>query len=267
RNLPSFPIIRVYNMRGTALKVGVICSALTAVVIFFNTIDLVSSCNEAVCASIVSKCTLTQSCKCELRNCSCCKECFDCLSYLYSECCSCVELCPKPNATYQLMMHSQVGDLKEEMPDLFNILTEEKDLQGRWSTFTYPIDIDQSWFQPPKAESLSTSVYTVADGKIIVDPRKEIVTVNCTVAFMSQCMPMNKCKNSCHSMGASYFRWFHDGCCECVGKTCINYGINESRCSACSLEEEDEDDAVDAEPTEESNPVNGDSDDGKDLSE
>lgn len=46
------------------------------------------------------------------------------------------------------MMHSQVGDLKEPMPDLFKILTEEKDLQGRWTTFTYPIDIDQSWFQP-----------------------------------------------------------------------------------------------------------------------
>jgi len=49
-----------------------------------------SGCNEAVCASIVSKCMLTQSCKCDLQNCTCCKECFTCLSYLYSECCSCV---------------------------------------------------------------------------------------------------------------------------------------------------------------------------------
>lgn len=53
-------------------------------------IQEVNGCNEAVCASIVSKCTLTQSCKCEMKNCTCCKECFDCLSYLYSECCSCV---------------------------------------------------------------------------------------------------------------------------------------------------------------------------------
>ena len=53
-------------------------------------VDFVGGCNEAVCASIVSKCTLTQSCKCEMKNCTCCKECFDCLSYLYSECCSCV---------------------------------------------------------------------------------------------------------------------------------------------------------------------------------
>ena len=52
----------------------------------------VYACNEAVCASIVSKCMLTQSCKCELRNCTCCKECFSCLDYLYVECCSCVGL-------------------------------------------------------------------------------------------------------------------------------------------------------------------------------
>ncbi len=35
------------------------------------------------------------------------------------------------------------------------------------------------------------------------------------------------------------FRWFHDGCCECVGHTCINYGINESRCLECPGEEDD----------------------------
>lgn len=51
------------------------------------------ACNEAVCASIVSKCMITQSCKCDLANCSCCKECFSCLNTLYSECCSCVGEC------------------------------------------------------------------------------------------------------------------------------------------------------------------------------
>ena len=34
----------------------------------------VLACNEAVCASIVSKCMLLQSCKCELQpDCTCCK--------------------------------------------------------------------------------------------------------------------------------------------------------------------------------------------------
>ncbi|KAI5633191.1 twisted gastrulation (Tsg) protein conserved region domain-containing protein [Phthorimaea operculella] len=50
---------------------------------------------------------------------------------------------------------------------------------------------------------------------------------------MSQCMSCDKCRASCRSMGATSIRWFHDGCCECVGDKCLFYGINESRCLAC----------------------------------
>lgn len=57
---------------------------------FLCAVSVVYTCNEAICASVVSKCMLTQSCKCDLKDCSCCKDCFNCLSYLYSECCSCV---------------------------------------------------------------------------------------------------------------------------------------------------------------------------------
>lgn len=38
------------------------------------------------------------------------------------------------------------------------------------------------------------------------------------------------------------FRWFHDGCCECVGSTCINYGVNESRCRHCPESKDSDDD-------------------------
>ena len=51
------------------------------------------ACNEAVCASLVSKCMLLQSCECNLmdtQNCTCCKACHLCLARLYTECCSCV---------------------------------------------------------------------------------------------------------------------------------------------------------------------------------
>jgi hypothetical protein len=65
-------------------------SVFTAAFATLYFMDAVNSCNEAVCASVVSKCMLTQSCKCDLKNCSCCKECFNCLGDLYSECCSCV---------------------------------------------------------------------------------------------------------------------------------------------------------------------------------
>lgn len=51
---------------------------------------LTFSCNQMLCASIVSKCMLTQSCKCEMKNCTCCHDCYQCLSWLWQECCSCV---------------------------------------------------------------------------------------------------------------------------------------------------------------------------------
>lgn len=47
-----------------------------------------------------------------------------------------------------------------------------------------------------------------------------------------------------------FFRWFHDSCCECVGATCINYGVNESRCRQCPETKElgdDFDDEIDEE--------------------
>lgn len=40
---------------------------------------------------------------------------------------------------------------------------------------------------------------------------------------------------------SSSSRWFQDGCCECVGHTCFNYGITESRCLRCSEDALDED--------------------------
>lgn len=112
---------------------------------------------------------------------------------------------------------------------------------------------------------------------VAVKSRENIVTYNCTVAYMSQCLSSNKCKQNCESMGAtsfrwvflwipmiirmpmnaygsnSYlyrlFRWFYDGCCECVGSTCLNYGIKESRCSKCP--ESKDDDALDELPPDE----------------
>merc|ERR1712024_331414 len=138
----------------------------------------VLACNEAVCASIVSKCMLLQSCKCELQpDCTCCKRCFECLDYLYSECCSCVDMCPKPNVTiHELSKKSHVEDIEENSPTLFQALT----------------DLDLAPFLPAnKNPALGSSL---EEGK---------VTVNCSVAYMAQCMSWNKCKASCRSMGAT----------------------------------------------------------------
>ncbi|XP_017070806.1 protein twisted gastrulation [Drosophila eugracilis] len=57
--------------------------------------------------------------------------------------------------------------------------------------------------------------------------------LNCTVLYLDQCTSWNRCRQTCLKTGATSYRWFHDGCCECVGEHCMNYGINESKCRLC----------------------------------
>ncbi|XP_023217070.1 twisted gastrulation protein homolog 1-A-like isoform X2 [Centruroides sculpturatus] len=197
-------------------------------------------CNEAVCASIVSKCMLTQSCKCDNKNATCSRDCFHCLDYLYSECCVCVDMCPKPNLTdTELGQKSHVEEFSEPVPELFIALTEEKDPHSRWISYTFPVHF-----------SLVTSVGNehVTLSPVIIDEElpSETKLLNCTVAFLSQCMSFSKCKDSCRSMGSSSCRWFHDGCCECIGSTCLNYGMNEGRCLECPKEFDSEDDLIES---------------------
>ncbi|KAH8286880.1 hypothetical protein KR018_004106 [Drosophila ironensis] len=70
-----------------------------------------------------------------------------------------------------------------------------------------------------------------------------IVKPNCTVLYLDLCTSWNKCRHTCLKTGATSYRWFHDGCCECVGEHCLHYGINESRCRLCpepGLEDEED---------------------------
>ncbi|RZC40613.1 twisted gastrulation [Asbolus verrucosus] len=209
----------------------------TSILAGFFLIHEVQTCNEAVCGSIVSKCLLTQSCKCDLKNCTCCKDCFNCLSYLYNECCSCVDMCPKPNDTESVLSKkSHVEDFTDPVPGLFNVLTEYPDAQKRWNSTTFPVDIDISQYAPKK----EIKIHMQSAEQEVAPIKPNVITLNCTVAFMSKCMSWIKCKSSCQTMGASSYRWFHDGCCECIGQNCINYGINESRCRECPMKDEEE---------------------------
>lgn len=71
--------------------------------------------------------------------------------------------------------------------------------------------------------------------KSLVEERtaKESHRPNCRVAFMAECTSLEKCRRSCKSIGASSYRWFHDGCCECVDRHCTHYGLKESKCLRC----------------------------------
>ncbi|XP_074645550.1 twisted gastrulation protein homolog 1-A-like [Tubulanus polymorphus] len=198
-----------------------------------------SACNEAVCAPIVSKCILLRACGCDMTdkaNCSCCKDCSVCLSNLYVECCSCVGMCPEPRLDDSIFRTSSIEDLPNPLPELFNVLTDSNSPYSEWSVHSYPtykgllkfnaegkmnIDISDPEFQkyqhgfPPEAFK------------------------NCSVAFMASCMPLRKCKSGCKSMGATKMRWFHQyGCCQCIGSTCFDYGLDEARCANCPAKED-----------------------------
>jgi hypothetical protein len=145
-------------------------------------------------------------------------------------------MCPKQSQNdSSLASKSHVEDLEEPQQDLFAVLTEERDHLLRWTSYTIPLKVvflESMGSQSHRETSFASKVVkTESDG---IDEEKDL-SVNCTVAYMSQCMSWNKCKSSCTSMGATAYRWFHDGCCECVGSYCTNYGINESKCLQCPL--------------------------------
>ena len=213
-----------------------VISILSFLVMMMIPITVNSACNSEVCGSIVSKCQLLQKCNCvDKNNATCSKECFKCLDYLYMECCLCVEICPEAKDS-PLTKTSHVEALSEPQPALFEILTEEPDPLLRWTTHTFPL---KASFITTSGDAVKDNINLGSGTKITIKgdglDQEEDVEVNCTVSFMSDCMSTNKCKSSCASMGASSYRWFLNGCCECVGSTCLNYGLSESKCLECPL--------------------------------
>lgn len=55
----------------------------------------------------------------------------------------------------------------------------------------------------------------------------------CTAVYFNVCFALKECVMSCEAMGSTSYRWFHNGCCECAGHTCLNYGNMYPKCSDC----------------------------------
>ncbi|XP_061398557.1 protein twisted gastrulation-like [Musca vetustissima] len=177
------------------------------------------NCNEDICGSVVSKCILTQSCKCDVNDTACYRTCVMCMGKKYfEECCGCVGLCPN-NTKVSLSQKSHVEDF-EGVPELFDVLVSSPtdELEYNWNIFTFEVDFENTQSNRKKKKP---------------SQQHQGSHVNCTVVYLDNCVSWNKCRQTCRSTGASSYRWFHDGCCECVGSTCINYGVNESRCRHC----------------------------------
>ncbi|XP_072013736.1 twisted gastrulation protein homolog 1-A-like [Amphiura filiformis] len=219
--------------------VEVALATLSACVLFY----LVTACNEHVCASDVSKCQLLGSCSCDMKNCSCCGNCTRCLGGLWSECCSCMGLCPRRNHSNQgSSKHSTVANLMQ-IPSLFDALTETDNIidpRIKWNVFRITHEEeDVKHYRPasPAVDKYSgkkTGIDTVdaANSTVAEDDVDEAA---CVIVYMDECLSLDKCELACTSMGATRQRWFHDGCCECVGHTCMAYGKPVSQCKRCPL--------------------------------
>jgi len=60
-----------------------------------------------------------------------------------------LDMCPKPNiTTNELSRKSHVEDLSDSVVNLFTALVSEPDIQQRWESLTYPIDLDIEMFKP-----------------------------------------------------------------------------------------------------------------------
>ena len=120
-------------------------SLVLATLLALGVVGPAAACNDAVCGSIVSKCTLLQSCNCTIeegRECTCCKRCQSCLEPLYTECCSCFEgFCPQRNVT-QAAQDSTVFDLDDRVPELWDALLEGED--ERWNKVVFPVELHPS---------------------------------------------------------------------------------------------------------------------------
>lgn len=186
-------------------------------------------------------------------------------------------MCPDRSTDTGMMRSSTVDVLMDPIPELFEVLTEEEDPMLRWTTYTYPAHLDLLYFKPQDAELEFglEDTYSAATGEIFVSficsflpellyfhhiseetneadhpvrhnkhrllSELSSAGMNCTVAYMSQCVSLKRCRDSCGSMGASRYRWFHQyGCCECIGSTCLDYGKGEPLCLKCPLPDNEE---------------------------
>ena len=197
-----------------------------------------AACNEAVCAPIVSYCTLLKLCDCfdnssnnnnnsssdtnsDDADCECCGSCVKCFEtdYLFTECCSCIEgLCPDRNVTEEARPDHMFDFVKPADPKIWKEVV--KGGFPEWETITFPMEQDT-----------------------ILPSTSDLMTANCSVTYQKQSTSLERCVESCRTMGAKSGRWFGEsgGCCECVGHECADYDDSEPpRSQSCSREGNEE---------------------------
>lgn len=189
-------------------------------------IELKRDCDRNLCDLIVTRCTLTDRCNCNIKqDARCVRDCINCLEEKFGKCCACVGLCPDKLGDSH---SSHVGEISNTDQQLFETLTEADDIHGRWSVVSSTTGLQVSH---PELGQIELAHRRHNDNNLSVisyDP--DLEKLKCTVAFINKHLSMTKCRLFCTSMGASVYRWFHNGCCECVGRNCVRYGIDKPEC-------------------------------------
>lgn len=209
------------------------------------------TCNKHFCVSVVSYCTVQEKCYCNPKvNCSCCRECAICMGKYYEHCCDCVGMCEKNVSALLPTMMSTMNSLPDPNPELFRALTDEPIPQLKYEIVKFPV-IEELAFHhhsngdnsPIVVEHITGKGWTYS-GMTATEYWEHIQqelhgTISftkpmlCTVSYFDKCVPLEECHMSCDSMGAASFRWFHNGCCECIGPSCLNAGNAYPKCKAC----------------------------------
>uniref|UniRef100_A0A0M3IQI8 Protein twisted gastrulation n=2 Tax=Ascaris TaxID=6251 RepID=A0A0M3IQI8_ASCLU len=209
-------IVRQRYVLGIALW-SVVCIGLCAGA---SAVD----CSETECGPRVSKCMLLKACNCSItrenilnNSCTCCTECIQCLDKQYTQCCSCFGLCnPDKEAP---RMNSYVDKFDQDEEDLI-VFDKVAAVNKLGTTYRFPV------LQEHQAD--------LREGKEIKKLRDVKGGTNCTVVYLDKCISHEQCSRQCLILGASMLRWFHTGCCECIGHTCLPYGSNTPRCKYCT---------------------------------
>ncbi|XP_075425172.1 twisted gastrulation protein homolog 1-like [Ascaphus truei] len=193
----------------------------------------VIGCNKALCASDVSKCLLQELCQCQVTagDCPCCRECTRCLGTAWDQCCNCVGLCRKDRgAGKPPARRSSLGGLPSPVPSLFQALSgmQERDSAPAWKVEELPMSEELA--QLTHTDHVLLGAHT---GVSRSPPASGNVSSLCTVLYFNPCMSMSRCRQACESVGSGQYRWFHNGCCQCVGPDCHGYGSKKPACQQC----------------------------------
>uniref|UniRef100_H2Y5W6 Tsg C-terminal domain-containing protein n=1 Tax=Ciona savignyi TaxID=51511 RepID=H2Y5W6_CIOSA len=140
------------------------------------------------------------------------------------------------------IMTSTVAIFDKPEPRLFVALTESSVPALRCSIVRFPVSQELAAHgsrelyhrrHHDRAHGDEGSYWDGVDAVLRRDYDVDIRGAICVVMYFDECMSLNDCRMNCESTGSTSYRWFHNGCCECVGPDCLNHGHMEAKCSNC----------------------------------